>query len=207
MTKKTAKEAKGLDFDSMISKTVVSKTDKPRKNEMPVLNNLSKDMKKRIETFLDAKKRAKNATAEMQAEEPAIIEYARKAQDTEAFEGKYNGSYNIGGLVKFVTQDRFSCPQDKEVQEEIKKVLGKDYDNIIESEVSVTLKPEVFTDEKLKKELVKMVGSRFSEFFITESRLSVKTGFAQEQYRIAGGSQEKLEEIRSLIPQYKPSLK
>jgi len=206
MEKKKGKGNNGLDFDSMLSSNTKAKADKPKKNEMPVLNGLSDDMKSRIERYLEAKKEKKNAEADMKTEEPAIIEFARKAQDKNAFAGNYNGSYNIGGLVKFVTQDRFSCPQDEDVQKEVKKVLGKYYEEIIETEVSVSLKPEVFTNKKLKEELVKIIGSRFSEFFVTETKISVKEGFAQEQYKIAG-SQKKLDDIRALLPQYKPSIR
>jgi hypothetical protein len=70
---------------------------------------------------------------------------------------------------------------------------------------TVRLKDEVLTTEKLKSDLMQLVGARFKEFFVTEPSVAVSETFDQEIYSCL--SEEQLKEFRTFARQYKPSLR
>jgi hypothetical protein len=72
--------------------------------------------------------------------------------------------------------------------------------------VKTSLKPEVFADDDLKKDLMKLIGREFPRFFETTKTRSLKSGFAEKMYELAK-TKERLLSIKALIPQKKPSIR
>jgi hypothetical protein len=109
--------------------------------------------------------------------------------------------------VLFVTQNRFTAPKDEETLEELRNMLGDEADSVIQEVPKVTLKPEVFENEKLQEKLVELMGDCFDEFFSTEVTVKLyATNLGERLYKIAA-DQDELDDIRSLMPQAKPALK
>jgi len=210
MAKKQIQPAKdtGL-FDQMIGSATISGP-APKKNAKPVIS-LDKSNSANLVAFLAAKKKMKEAEGEMRLIEGPLLELCTKKQDDDASNSDYNGSYSLITEDKvtkatFISQDKFYVSNDEENVKELKSVLGSEFDNEVEKESSVTLKPEVFQDEKLKKELVNILGANFSKFFQTTVKYSMKSGFDERIYKFAK-KPEDLIKLRALCGRAKPYIK
>lgn len=198
-----------ISFEQMLGEaTVASST--PKKGDKPVIK-LDKDMSVKFQDFLRYKKEYKAAEGNMRAAEGPLLEYCIERQDTDGLKDDFHGSYTVISedgktSATFITQDKFSPSQEAEDQEALKTLLGDKYATEVIKTSTVILRPEVFEDETLKKELVAKMGTDFSKFFMTTHKYSMKEGFAERLYRIANGMAN-LIRLRTLCGKAKPYIK
>lgn len=170
---------------------------------------LSAELSADLKALIEAKEAKKLAEANIAKAESSLIQHGIAIQDRDGLAGAYVGTYELVGddqRVKFISTDKFSVSQDDEVHEELAAVLGDKYEEVIEKTVTVTLRSKVFEDENLQKLVVKLLGKHFDQLFETTVKSSVKSGFKEKIYQIAG-DEEKLADIRDLLTQAKPSIK
>ena len=69
----------------------------------------------------------------------------------------------------------------------------------------MSLKAEVFENEEMQKKLMKLLGDNFNDFFNVTSKLITKKDFDKNVYDKVDKS--KLDEVRTLVKQNKPSIR
>lgn len=210
MAKRATAAPTSTSFDQMLGASVTTAAAAKKRGAKPEIK-LNKAESASLVKFLEAKKAYKEAESEMRLLEVPLLEKCINQQDTDGMQADFHGSYSViteDGAVKatFVTQDKFSVSQDEENIEELRVVLGVHFEKEVVKTPTVTLKPEVFQDEELKAELVKLVGDKFPKFFQTVVRYSMKEGFAERIYQIAG-TMTKLIRLRMLCGKAKPYIK
>lgn len=207
--KKATTATPDISFEQMLGEaTVASST--PKKGDKPIIK-LDADMSVKFLDFLRYKKEYKAAEGNMRAAEGPLLEYCIERQDTDGLKDDFHGSYTVISedgktSATFITQDKFSPSQESEDQEALKTLLGDKYATEVIKTSTVILRPEVFEDEALKKELVAKMGTDFSKFFMTTHKYSMKEGFAERLYRIANGMAN-LIRLRTLCGKAKPYIK
>lgn len=198
-----------VSFDQMIGDSAVKASDSKKKKSSNPSINLPEIVSKNLKEFLKQKTAMKSAENSMRQEEAVIIAHCQKIRDEKAFQGDVHSTYDVFGnnqSVKFIVTDKFSVDQSDEVLNALREAFGDKFDQVLEKKIEVKLKEEVFENEELKNELVQLIGQHFTKFFITETKWIAKKGLNDKLHSIAG-TQEKLEEIRGLLPQAKPMLK
>ena len=165
------------------------------------------EIKKTIDEVVEWKRREKEARSEREARESDIIEWVRKKQDEDGFEGNYHKSYKLAGIKETVTytaSDKFSCiPQEALAQ--VKVILKDKFDDYIKRKIILRVKEEVFADEELQQELLSLVGKEnFPKFFESEIKWEATDDFDIRIYSLPQGIVEKL---RTIIKQAKPSIR
>lgn len=197
-------------FDTALKATTKKTKKKVVKKEVYQLS-VPKKVLQAIKDFLKYKKAQKQSEIKMRNVEKTIISHCQRFIDDEALKGNYHPTLEIvdGKIaIKYITLDSFKFPSEELKVKEIKKVLGKKaYNEATETISNVSLKPEVFTDKKLKKQLLDLMGKEFSTFFETTKTVVLKEGFAEKMYKIAKGKLHKLDQIRELLPQKKASIR
>lgn len=205
----TTKPDTDISFEQMLGEaTVASST--PKKGDKPIIK-LDADMSVKFLDFLRYKKEYKAAEGNMRAAEGPLLEFCIDRQDTDGLKDDFHGSYTVISAdgktsATFITQDKFSPSQEAEDQETLKTILGDKYATEVIKTSTVILRPEVFEDETLKKELVAKMGADFSKFFMTTHKYSMKEGFGERLYRIAN-SMANLIRLRTICGKAKPYIK
>ena len=192
--------AKALDATA-----TTEKKSKARKKTTPILDNAPADVKDAVDHYVEHKKLMKEHKAEMDAAGDAIIDYAETERDKDGFAGNFSKSYDVHGNkeeVKFVTSNRYSVNADDE--ELLTELLGGKFAELFETLFNVELKDEVLKDEKLQKELMDLIGDKFSKFFTTTKTLRVADDFDKKIYLL---DEDDVNSLRSIVKQYKPSLR
>lgn len=174
-----------------------------KKSSVVTIQNIPARIQKKSEEFVRLNQQKKEIETELKAISDGIIDYTRGYQDAEGFAGNFAKSFNVGD-VQVVTKNAYSINANDEAQ--IKKVLGRAYSEMIEERFTIKVKDEVMASTQLQEELMALLGDNFSKFFDVESSLFVKDDFDKDIYKVAG-TQEKLDEIRTFIKPYKPSVK
>lgn len=193
--------AKALDATA-----TTEKKSKARKKTTPILDNAPADIKDAVDHYVEHKKLMKEHKAEMDAAGDAIIDYAETERDKDGFAGNFSKSYDVHGNkeeVKFVTSNRFSVNADDE--ELLTELLGVGkFAELFETLFNVELRDEVLKDEALQKELMDLIGDKFSKFFTTHKTLRVAADFDSKIYLL---DEDDVNSLRSIVKQYKPSLR
>ena len=121
--------------------------------------------------------------------------------------GDFTKSFIVKGNqheATFVSSDKFSDIPN-EVIEEVKTVLGDDFDNFVKDKTTVTLKPDVLENEVLQKELMDAIGEEnFAKYFDVSGKWKVVEGFDKKQYKL---DEEKRQNLKPFIKKAKPSIK
>jgi len=137
-------------------------------------------------------------TAKEQKEDAASIlrEYATQMRDTNATNGDYQKTYRIlGNKNRGVQQaadlsqtDKFSIPKKDEDINALKSILGDRFSDYLEREVSISIRPEVLKNRKLRTELSKRLAEAFGDdlknFFVKEEVWATVGGIDQRQYEL-----------------------
>ncbi len=174
-----------------------------KKSTVPVIEDYPQAVGTAVTKLVDLKAQEKTLKAEINDTSEVIIKYATEQQDERALKGDFNKSYAIGDIT-FVTKNQFSInPEDGPA---IKKILGKAFESLILEKMDVKLKDEVFQSEALQGELMKLLGDNFSKFFDVTSTLKVAENYDEKIYGVLK-SRDKLDEIRTYVKQYSPSLR
>ena len=180
---------------------------KPKSKASVAYLAVSKAVSDAVDKFQAAKKAKKEAEAEMSFNESIVIDAVRPVQDKDGFNNNYKKSYSIKGNTndaKYVTQNRASIAS--EDADEIKNMLGSDYEFLIEEKVTVTLKAEIFADEERQEELMKLLGEKFNEFFDVTTKLAVADDYDKNVYAVVN-DQDKLDKVRTFVKPYKAALR
>jgi len=176
-----------------------------KKSTAPVVDPPD-DIKAAVDEHVKAKAQEKEAKAVKDSTGETILAFVNNVQDTDGFDGKFRNSYAVRGhqtTIKFVSQNRASINAADE--EQIKELLGQDFDSLIERRMTVKLKDEVLEDEALQQALMDAIGDQFAVYFEVETKLAVKEGFDQNVYRVI--SKENLPVLRTFVRPYKPALR
>ena len=201
-----AEAPKGNDFFSAINSTKIESATKDKKDKISVLTP-EDGLRQIVDEFVEWKNREKEAKAEKDSREGSILEYAEKIRDDEGFNGNYQKSYRVAGInsvVTVVSADKFSKIRDEEVPK-IRELLGKRVDEFIQSNPKVSLKQEIFSDEKLQKALMDLIPKeRFGEFFDSTVETTVVEGYDRKVYTL---SRKIVDALRQLVKQAKPSVR
>jgi hypothetical protein len=156
----------------------------------------------------------KGELARLEAEQldlaTAIVAVVQPQQDKLALTGNFTKSLDVPGMsskVVYVTSDRFSVPQDDETLAEIRKLVGKKYDEFFETKATISLKANVTKDEKLLNKIAsacEKAGLDIGTIFDKVDKVVAKDDLDLHQYDLPT---EKLPIFRALVKQSKPALK
>jgi hypothetical protein len=185
----------------------LGKKSKAKKKESTVKVSVETDEKTKelIDEFCTKKAKIAKLEQEQESASVKIIDFVRPRHDKLARSGEFTKSVIAEGnksRLTFVTADKFVVPQDEETQEELRKFLGDRFDNFFETDETIKIKSSVDL-EKLAEQLEK-AGIDIAEIFEKDSKLVTKKGLDQKQFQL---SEEDLTVFRTLVRQYKPSLK
>jgi len=164
-------------------------------------------VKNAIDSFNVAKTDKKKAESIMKKHEPTILEFVKKKQDKTGFDGKFVKSFDVKGndsKVKYVSSNRHTVANDD--VNLIEEILGDNFDSLIKREWTIKVKSEVLESQKMQKELMKIMGKRFGDFFETSSKLVTSNDFDSKVFE-AVDSQEDLDDLRTFVKPYKASLR
>jgi len=171
---------------------------------------VTQKIKDNVDTFVNNKAQMKRLEAEQKDIEAEIITHVRKQQDKNAFDGNFSKSYLVEGNdsnLTYVTSDRFSVPQEEETLTEVKKLVGKKYDEFFEVDRNIKMKKGVVENTKLLDKIAtacEKAGLNLGEIFDVGDKVLAKKGLDEKQYTL---SPKKLDMWRALIRQNKPALK
>jgi hypothetical protein len=173
---------------------------------------VTKEVMNAVDTVIAHKAEIARLEAEQKSAEATIIDHVRPQQDDKAYAGNYSKTFSVegskGSAVNFTTSDKFSVSQEENVQEELQKLLGKNYDNCFESKRTITLKSEAAENkafiDKLQKALTS-AGMSIGEAFDVTEKTVAKQDLDRNQYTFV--PKDKLDTFRSLVKQYKPAVK
>ena len=192
-------------FDDMLNSNVKKKETKKASKKSAEIVPVPADVQAEIDKLLEAKKAKKKAESDIKKAEPTIIDHGITLKDGNAYKGSFQKSYKLGNddnHVNMVTANKWSFKE--EDVDSIKEIIGDDADEMIIKETEVRLKPEVFKDPELKQKFVQMVGMEFPDFFETHVSHHVSADFDEKIYNLG---EEKVEDLRLLMKQSKPSLR
>ena len=175
-----------------------------KKANSNIIMDAPSNVKADIDELLKAKKAKKIAEATITQKETSIIEFGKKHKDMNAYNGNFNKSYKIQGAgddtVTFVTANKFSFAKDDLPQ--IEEILADDIK--LNKEYAVKIKGEVFTDEAKQKELIALLGDRWTDFFETTVTTTIPEDFDKAIY---GLGKERKDDLEVLMKQSKPSVR
>lgn len=175
--------------------------------------DVTDEVKEAVDNFVLANRKEKQAKAEKAFNETTIIDYVQKIQDADGFANKHQKSYDVPGnseTLKYVSKNQASI--NSEDADVIRKMLKTDYDFLMEEQVTVTLKAEVFEDEAKQEELMSLLGEKFAEYFDVETKLKIAVDYDKNIYSVVKGKnrvakQAELDEVRTYVKMYKPALR
>jgi len=195
-------------FDKIAKKA----EEKTKKSSIPTVA-VPKNIAKNIDEFVAVKATIASSKTELLTLETGIIAHLQELQDKMAFEGDFEGSLRAQGLkeeaiITYVTSDRFTAPQDEASLAELKRLLGKTYDDLFEIKRVVTMKKEALENEAILNKIASLCeksGMLLNEAFEVGDKVVAKKGLNEKQYLSI--PKDKLPIFRTLVRQYKASLK
>lgn len=198
------------DFKEALKKNKVAK-EPAKKSSVPILSNVPANIITAAKKYQELVDKKKEIEGEMANNHQVVADYCSEIQDQRAFSGSFSkslkipvGDANEDKHLMYTTKNVFKI--DPESEGDIKKLLGKNFVNLIQENFEVTLKEEVFQNEALQKELMTLLGDNFAKFLNSTSSFKVKENYDEKIYEMAG-NKDKLAEIRTFIEPQKPSLK
>jgi hypothetical protein len=191
-------------FGAMLGATK-TKEAAPKKGKMPVLEPTA-EVKQAVDEYQEAKAIQKQAEAVMEVAGATISDYVRGRQDADGFARKFSGSYQVMGnkaTAKVIFANKYSLSGDD--AEQLKEIMGEEFETMIIQKPTVTLKATVFEDEEKQERLMELLGDEFADFFETKISLGVCEEFNRQVYQVL--RPEELENLRVYAKQYKPSIR
>lgn len=197
---------KAVSFDDMLAQNAKPATKKSKKKSDSYVSVPSR-IAAAIRNFISCKKEMKELKSDITKHESELLDYFSSHHDSEAFAGKFKKSHKFAAdsdnVITYVTSNVFSiATEDIGIVEEILSENG--LTDLIEKKYEVKLRSEVFANEKLKKELMKLVGDRFAEFFETTVKPEISDNFDEKIYELG---EDSLADLRTYAKQKKPSLR
>lgn len=200
-------------FQKAIKDTAKPATPAKAKSTNKAYIKVTDEVKEAVDKFVAANKAEKAAKAEKAFNETTIIDHVRKVQDNDGFANKHQKSYDVPGnteSLKYVSKNQASI--NSEDADVIKTMLDSDYDFLMDEQVTVTLKSEVFDIDAKQEELMSLLGEKFAEFFDVETKLKIADDYDKNIYSVVKGKnkaakQSNLDKVRTYVKMYKPALR
>ena len=195
-------------FAKALETTKVDKPTATKKSSMPLLSKAetAKEVRIAVDSVNEAKAELKAAKAKLAKNETVVINFVKPVQDRDAYAGNHSKSYEVEGnkgSVKFVSANKFSVSSEDE--ENLLELLGEErFNERFEKKESLSVKAEIFTNDKLQAEMMELMGDKFSLFFEYTATLKVKEDFDRKQYAL---NESELADLRVFAKQAKPALK
>ena len=191
-----------------IAKTAVAK---PKKTDK-VVASVSTAAQENIDKFVANKATIARLTGENKDLESVVIEEVFEQQKTMAMDsGEYVKTFSVPGktaTVTYVTTDRFSVPQEPEVLDEVKKLIGaQKFNAFFTTRQTIALKESVVANEDVLNKIAAIcekAGLPIEEIFDVTEKTFACNGLDEKQFQIPV---EKLPEFRALVKQTKASLR
>lgn len=205
MAKKIAKPVNA--FDAFAKPAAPAKKSASKKI---AASNITPEVAKAVDAIIETKAKIKALKAEEEQAEITIVEHVFPQQESEARNGNYCKSFTVQGnegVVTYTTQDKFSVPKEEDIQEEIRSLLGKEFDKYFRMFRTVTFKDEAMQDAELVNDLVAVAkehGYDVTDVFTIVDSLATVKDMDEKQFELP---KAKLATLRTLIKQYKATIK
>lgn len=180
-----------------------------KKNAKPILEDES--LHKNIKDFLGAKKKQKEAKAEISRAEGAIINSAEKARVEHCTRtGKYESSHKVTASTGTVTvkfPNRYSkIPNDDE--DALREVYEDDYDRYFREKTEVTMTEAAMNDEEFIEDMMERLGEEtFERYFDVTSHIEPTKAYHEQRVTDASLADKHQEAVdQGLVAPTKPSL-
>jgi hypothetical protein len=183
-----------------------------KKASTKIVADVSDDIKGKVDLVLHHKANIKQLEAEQLEAETAIIEHVRPQQDAQAYAGNFSKSFDVTGNtgnLLYNTADSFSVPKDDAAIEAIKDLLGKKFDDVLETKRVITLKAIAADNKELMDKVIagiQAAGMELGDVFDVTDTYVTKPDLDRKQYDLFP-KQPALENFRTLVKQRKASLK
>jgi len=179
-----------------------------KKSSVSTIPDVPENVEKAAEKVVELKVEIKEKEAELESKGKIVTDFCGDVQDRQGFKGLFSKSYYVPagkfGQLLYSTRNMYKISPESEA--DIKKLLGKAYDELIQKKITVTLKEGVLDNETLTAELESLLGDKFDKFFDVTPKLVAKEDFDKDIFRVVK-TPEKLSEVRTVVEPYKPSLK
>ena len=193
-------------FDALASAPKASS-----KTSTKIAATVDDKIKGMVDIIIKAKATIDTAQQEKDSAELEVISFIRPQQDKLARSGTFTKSLlvqgNTGSLT-YVTQDKWVCPQDSDTREAIKDLIGdKKFEEMFQTVRTIALKPAVQENTDLINKIVKAVtdaGISIGDAFEVSDKFITKKALDEKIYELP---EKKVEELRSLVKQYKPAVR
>ena len=196
----------GNAFDAFAGKKTQAKKTSPK-----IPAKVTEDVRNAVDLAIGNKAQIKLLDTEIKKAELVIIEHVFPQQEAAAREGNYCKSFTVGGndgTLTYTTIDKFSVPKEQEVEDEIRKLLGiKDFDKYFRILRTVKFTEDAMQDKKLINNMVAVAsehGYEVPDVFLIIDERTTRKGMDEKQFDLP---KAKLAALRTLIKQYKASLK
>lgn len=192
-------------FDAFAGKKTPAK-----KTSQKIPAKVTNEIKKCVDLTITNKAQIKRLDVETKKAELTIIEHVYPQQETAAREGNYCKSFTVegnDGAVTYTTVDKFSVPKEDNVEAEIRQLLGKDFDTYFRTVRTVQFTEEAMQDKGLINDMVAVAQEHkynVPDVFSIVDELATMKGMDESQFNLP---KAKLTALRTLIKQYKASLK
>ncbi len=180
------------------------------KKSTKIAASVTKKVKDAVEEVIEIKAQIKALKAKQDLAEQIIIEHVQPQQDAQARAGNYSKSFFVeghkGSLV-YTSSDKYSIDKNAEVYEAIEEFLGDNFDSFMKYVRTVALKPKVAENTTLVNKIIKAcenAGISIDEAFDVKDVLVTLKDTDSKQFEL---SVDDLEQFRTLVRQYKASLK
>jgi hypothetical protein len=199
----------GLNAFDALSKKATTAT---KKASIKIEASVTSDIRKKVDALIQTKAQIKQLESDKAIFEVAIIGHVQPQIDELAYNGSFTNAMSVPGSeqsVSMIASDRFVVPQEDEPLDALRKVCGKSYDEFFEVRRVITVKDTVVKEssgEKLGKlvDACKKAGIDIAEVFDVADKVVAKDNLLQNQYKLPKTT---LQEFRSLVRPWKPSLK
>lgn len=157
------------------------------------------------------KAKIKQLKAEQDIAERALIDHVYPQQEELARKGTYCKSFTVEGtdgtLLTITTADKWSVSKDANAQEELRKLLDKQFDKYMRMKRTVKLTEDAQEDKKLIEGFIAVAekhGYTVPEVFEIIDELACQKGMDEDQF---GLPKAKLAVFRTICKQYKATVK
>ena len=180
-----------------------------KSNSKPVLEDES--LHQNIGDFLDAKKKQKEAKAEISRAEGKIIEAAEKARVEHCTRtGKYESSHKVTASTGTVTvkfPNRYSkIPSEDEGN--LREIYEDDYDRYFREKTTATMTEAAMNDEKFIEDMIEQLGEEtFERYFEVTSHIEPTKAYHEQRVTNPGLADKHQEAVdQGLVTPTKPGL-
>ena len=185
--------------------TASSKSDRP-------VAQVTDDIREDVDAYIANKAELKRLEAEQKEVEARIRAHVREQYIELGFTNQFTKSMDVPGTddeVRLVCThtDRFSVPQDEETLAAIKKLIGKKFETLFNTDESISIKKTVLENEKLLDKIAtacEKAGLDIASIFDRTEKVVAVDALDQKQFTLP---RDKFETFCTLVRQAAASLK